>query len=75
VSTIAYRRCCGLDVHKKLVVVHVLPPEGYTTGRVGEPEKKPGAELQTKSEHAADKGDEKPSDTDPEDRNGEKAEN
>lgn len=27
-STTAYRRCCGLDVHKKLVVAHVLPPDG-----------------------------------------------
>jgi transposase len=23
-----YRRCCGLDVHKKSVTVHVLPPQG-----------------------------------------------
>ena len=24
----AYRRCCGMDVHKKSVMVHVLPPQG-----------------------------------------------
>jgi transposase len=23
-----YRRCCGIDVHKKTVSVHVLPPDG-----------------------------------------------
>ncbi len=23
-----YRRCCGMDVHKETVVVHVLPPDG-----------------------------------------------
>ncbi len=27
-STSAYRRCCGMDVHKKTVTVHVLPPDG-----------------------------------------------
>ncbi len=24
----AYRRCCGMDVHKKSVMAHVLPPQG-----------------------------------------------
>src|SRR5581483_9841961 len=24
----SYRRCCGIDVHKKSVTVHVLPPQG-----------------------------------------------
>jgi len=28
----AYRRCCGIDVHKKSVVVHVLPPHGQVDG-------------------------------------------
>lgn len=27
-SSSAYRRCCGIDVHKKLVAVHVLAPDG-----------------------------------------------
>jgi len=27
-SDSAYRRCCGIDVHKKSVTVHVLPPDG-----------------------------------------------
>ena len=31
-----YRRCCGIDVHKKSVTVCVLPPDG---ARVGEPKK------------------------------------
>ena len=26
----AYRRCCGMDVHKKSVTVHVLPPQGQS---------------------------------------------
>src|SRR5579864_2647342 len=26
--TLANRRCCGMDVHKKSVMVHVLPPQG-----------------------------------------------
>jgi hypothetical protein len=25
---IAQRRCCGIDVHKKKLMVHVLPPQG-----------------------------------------------
>src|ERR1035438_1984025 len=25
---VIYRRCCGMDVHKDTVVVHVLPPDG-----------------------------------------------
>ena len=25
----AYRRCCGIDVHKQTVTVHVLPAEGH----------------------------------------------
>jgi transposase len=33
----AYRRCCGIDVHKKSVTVCVLPPDGT---RSGEPKKK-----------------------------------
>ena len=33
----AYRRCCGIDVHKKSVTVCVLPPDG---SRSGEPKKK-----------------------------------
>jgi transposase len=32
-----YRRCCGIDVHKKSVTVCVLPPDG---ARAGEPKKK-----------------------------------
>lgn len=27
-SNTGYRRCCGMDVHKKVVTVHVLPPDG-----------------------------------------------
>jgi hypothetical protein len=27
-SNTGYRRCCGIDVHKKVVAVHVLPPDG-----------------------------------------------
>lgn len=27
---ISYRRCCGIDVHKKSVTVHVRPPQGQT---------------------------------------------
>ena len=27
-SNSEYRRCCGLDVHKKTLTVHVLPPDG-----------------------------------------------
>ena len=27
-----YRRCCGIDVHKKSVTVHVLPPQGQVYG-------------------------------------------
>ena len=26
----AYRRCCGMDVHKETVAVCVLPPDGKT---------------------------------------------
>ncbi len=26
----SYRRCCGIDVHKKSVTVHVRPPQGQT---------------------------------------------
>jgi transposase len=29
----AYRRCCGIDVHKKTVMVHVLPPQGQVEGK------------------------------------------
>ena len=29
----AYRRCCGIDVHKKTVVVHVLPPQSQSGGK------------------------------------------
>ena len=29
----AYRRCCGIDVHKKKVTVYVLPPLGDTNGK------------------------------------------
>jgi len=32
-----YRRCCGIDVHKKSVMVCVLPPAGE---RKGEPRKR-----------------------------------
>lgn len=34
----AYRRCCGMDVHKKSVMVHVLPPQGQTEGKALERE-------------------------------------
>jgi len=34
----AYRRCCGMDVHKKSVTVHVLPPQGQTEGKALERE-------------------------------------
>ena len=34
----AYRRCCGIDVHKKSVMVHVLPPQGQTEGKALERE-------------------------------------
>lgn len=34
----AYRRCCGIDVHKKSVMVHVLPPQGQSGGKVLERE-------------------------------------
>jgi transposase len=27
-----YRRCCGIDVHKKSVTVHILPPQGQVQG-------------------------------------------
>lgn len=27
-----YRRCCGMDVHKQSVMVHVLPPQGRGDG-------------------------------------------
>ena len=30
---IAYRRCCGIDVHKKKLTVYVLPPEGQTSAK------------------------------------------
>jgi transposase len=33
-----YRRCCGIDVHKKSVMVHVLPPQGQTEGKALERE-------------------------------------
>ena len=26
----SYRRCCGIDVHKKTLQVCVLPPQGQT---------------------------------------------
>jgi transposase len=32
------RRCCGIDVHKKSVMVHVLPPEGDRKGKSQERE-------------------------------------
>lgn len=28
----SYRRCCGIDVHKKSVTVHVRPPQGQAEG-------------------------------------------
>jgi hypothetical protein len=34
----AARRCCGIDVHKKSVMVHVLPPEGDRKGKAQERE-------------------------------------
>ena len=34
----AYRRCCGMDVHKKSVMVHVLPPQGHVEGKALERE-------------------------------------
>lgn len=34
----AYRRCCGIDVHKKSVVVYVLPPQGQSEGKALERE-------------------------------------
>jgi hypothetical protein len=34
----AVRRCCGIDVHKKSVMVHVLPPEGDRKGKAQERE-------------------------------------
>lgn len=34
----AYRRCCGIDVHKKSVMVHVLPAQGQAGGKVLERE-------------------------------------
>lgn len=27
-QTVVYRRCCGIDVHKDTVVVHVMAPDG-----------------------------------------------
>lgn len=27
-SSLVYRRCCGMDVHKDTIVVCVLPPDG-----------------------------------------------
>jgi transposase len=35
-STTGYRRCCGMDVHKKTVEVYVLPPDGSTKGEAKE---------------------------------------
>jgi transposase len=35
---VATRRCCGIDVHKKSVMVHVLPPEGERNGKPQERE-------------------------------------
>ena len=29
----AYRRCCGMDVHKKSVVVHVMPAQGRSDSK------------------------------------------
>ena len=29
----AYRRCGGIDVHKKSITVHVLPPVGQPYGK------------------------------------------
>ena len=37
-EAIAYRRCCGIDVHKKSVMVHVLPPQGERKGKPQERE-------------------------------------
>lgn len=34
----AARRCCGIDVHKKSVMVHVLPPQGERNGKPQERE-------------------------------------
>src|SRR5436309_2107808 len=34
----AYRRCCGMDVHKKSVMVHVLPAQGRSDSKVLERE-------------------------------------
>ena len=34
----AYRRCCGIDVHKKSAMTHVLPPQGQSDGRALERE-------------------------------------
>ncbi len=34
----AYRRCCGMDVHKKSVMVHVLPAQGRTESKALERE-------------------------------------
>jgi transposase len=34
----AYRRCSGIDVHKKSVTVHVRPPQGQAEGRTLERE-------------------------------------
>lgn len=35
---IAQRRCCGVDVHKKKLMVHVLPPEGQSAEKAQERE-------------------------------------
>jgi transposase len=32
------RRCCGIDVHKKSITVHVLPPQGEPNGKPQERE-------------------------------------
>jgi len=33
-----YRHCCGIDVHEKSVMVHVLPPQGQKQGKALERE-------------------------------------
>jgi hypothetical protein len=35
---VKYRRCCGIDVHKKSVTVCVLPPRGKTENGVAQEE-------------------------------------
>src|SRR5689334_22188656 len=33
-----HRRCCGIDVHKKRLMVHVLPAQGEAAGKAVERE-------------------------------------